>query len=187
VARRSGPLTALAMRVAIKRLQRQYNVAPVAHAIPLAPAVDYPVIVEGLASTGHLDGDRTKVSPFAFGLLRPVPLLFKHREPAGSVEAISYTADGAVWIKARVTHYGAKMCGAFSIACRVLQYQIVQGPDFHAVITDAELTEVSLTDVPSNIYCTVQNRYPSADFYWLMGQKVDCLQRMATQLKELAA
>jgi hypothetical protein len=179
------------MRVAIKRLQRQYDVTPVAHAIPLSPAVDYPVIVEGLASTGHLDGDRAKVSPFAFGLLRPVPLLYKHREPAGSVEAISYTADGAVWIKARVTHYGAKMCGAFSVACRVLQYQILNADsaDFHAVITNAELTEVSLTDVPSNIHCTVQSRYPSADFYWLLGQKVDCLQRMAMllQSKELAA
>jgi hypothetical protein len=68
------------MRLAIKRLQKQYNVIPMAHAIPLVPAVPYPVIVEGLASTGHLDGDRTKVSPFAFGLLRPVPLLFKHKE-----------------------------------------------------------------------------------------------------------
>jgi hypothetical protein len=60
------------------------------------------------------------------------------------------------------------------------------------VVHRAELTEVSVTDVPSNAACVVTKRYPyqipaAVEFYDLIIQKVAVLQKVVQHLATVAA
>jgi phage head maturation protease len=122
-----------------------------------------------LASTTNLDLSRQKFRAYAFNnpclLIRDyaVPkLLFKHDESqiAGVINSLSYDNRGNLRIRAEVTHPLAARCNAFSIGARILEYEIVDGDNenFHALISNAEVTEVSLTDRPANPHAVVQSR-----------------------------
>ena len=145
-------------------------------------------VLEGFASTTAIHSNRCKFRGFAFGILRGrVPLLFRHDETqvAGEIEELSYDQWGNLQIRARVDHEQARRCCAFSVAGRVLEYELrdVDTPNFHAVITDATLSEISLTDRPSNAAALVTSRYPAsphAAFY-------DQMQRYVGAMKQLVA
>jgi hypothetical protein len=71
----------------------------------------------------------------------------------------------------------------------VLDYEIREAdtPGFHAVVTSAEVCEVSLTDRLANPAALVQRRYPvssAAEIYGLLGARVQCLAKLVEQMQE---
>ena len=182
---------ALVMNYKLKRLALEHNLTiPEPPPIPLAPRPSAPVILEGFATTaGDIDLARTRLAPQAFGILpKSVPLLFHHDDDriAGEILSLDYTPNGSVWVKCRVDNLEAARCGGFSIAAEIQEFHIIDGDDFHAIVTKAELMEVSLTDRPCNVEAVVKERYtqPHLDFYDLMGKKVQLLQQLVVKMKE---
>jgi Caudovirus prohead serine protease len=133
-------------------------------AVPLAGPTDGPMVLSGFASTTDVDLTRMRFAPRAFPLAgEPVPLLWKHNphEIAGTVDSLSYDAHGNLKVVATVDHPLVRRAGAFSVGARVLDYEIRDAgtPDFHALVTRAEITEISCTDIPANLAAPVQCRY----------------------------
>jgi hypothetical protein len=158
---------AMQMRFRLARLAEQHGVTP---ALPpllsLAPQSDRPVIVEGIAAhAGSIDSDRQRFRPYSLALRRPLPpLLFRHdpKQVAGTVDELSHDSDGNLRIRATVDHEMAKRCPAFSVAAKITAYELrdEHTPNFHALITAAEITEISLTPAPANSNALVLHRYP---------------------------
>jgi hypothetical protein len=75
-------------------------------------------------------------------------------------------------ISAEVTHELARRANAFSVGARVLEYEIrdADSANFHGLITQAEITEISLTDVPANPQAIVRNRSRVAPFAAYVGK-----------------
>ncbi|AJA61041.1 MULTISPECIES: hypothetical protein [Bradyrhizobium] len=163
---------AFQMRVQLAKLASRYKIAPRPTLIPLTAPVDHALTVDGLASTTDIDLERTKFRAYAFcnpcllfkGRELP-PLLYKHDEsqPAGKIESLTYDARGNLKISAHVTHELAKRCGAFSIRAYIGGYELrdTDSAHFHALVTNAEIIEISLTDAPANPHALVQRRYPA--------------------------
>ena len=187
---------ALEMRLAIKRLMVKHRVVPEPAPIPLTMPTQYPMLMEGYASTVDLDLDRTKLRRYAFGYPLPrhckdVPLYYKHdpAQVAGTIQDLEYDAEGNLLIRAEVDHPLARRAGAFSIAACVLDYEMrdTDGPDFFAIINSAELTEISLTDTPSNPNALVMDRHrasPAVQCLRLMTERVTKLQKLTEFIKE---
>ena len=190
---------ALAMRLKLKRLCVQHRVQPEPCKIPLRDPSPHDMVLCGFASTDDLDLDRCKMRPYAFGYpLRPlrrqyraVPLLYKHLpdQVAGKIEDLEYDECGNLCVWAVVTHELAKRCGAFSIRAVVLDYTMHDSDteNFYAKINQADLTEISLTDNPSNPHALVMDRYrvnPQVQFFDLMKEKVKRLQQLAALIKQ---
>ena len=135
--------------------------------LPLSPPTGGAQTLTGFAATSHLDADRTKFLPFAFGLVNAsrVRLLFKHdaRVPAGTVEELRYDERGNLRIRCRVDHVEGRRLGAFSIGGRILSYKIhnADRPDFYAEVDAATLEGVSVTDIPANRSALVTSRFPA--------------------------
>ena len=73
---------ALAMQLALTRLQKRHEVPTDLFVIPLSEAVDHDLVVEGFASTTDIDLARNWFSKHAFTIPeQPVPLLYKHDPP----------------------------------------------------------------------------------------------------------
>lgn len=154
------------------------------------PRLDHPQVLEGYASTCCLDLDRVQMRRFAFGYPLPKdlpPLLFKHDvdQPAGRVQSLEYDDEGNLRIRAVVDHPLARRMGAFSIGAKVLDYEMrdADGENFYALISSAELVEISCTDSPANPRALVKHRYPaSAEVQFLedVKQKVVLLAKLAT-------
>ena len=188
-------MTALEMRVRISRLMRRHSVVSDPLSIPLAPPTDHAQVLEGYASTTDLDLDRVKIRPYAFGwplLIREMPPLYhKHdaSQVAGEIEDLSYDDRGNLLVRARVDHPQARRCGAFSIGATVVAYEMKNAdrPDFFALITQADLTEISLTDAPANPRALVLRRHrvsALSGFYDAVTEKVRCLTELTKMMKE---
>ena len=65
-----GPCTVLGqasrMKLALSRLREQHGIDPPSATLPLLPAVDHDLIVEGLAATADVDHARMKFRPWCF-------------------------------------------------------------------------------------------------------------------------
>jgi hypothetical protein len=70
---------------------------------------------------------------------------------AGRIESLDYDQEGQLRIRAYVDHPLASRCGAFSIRGRIVAYELreVDNQIFHALVTHAELTEISLVEQPA--------------------------------------
>ena len=188
-------ISALEMRVQLKRLMQRHQIAaPALVNIPLTAPTVGAMVVTGLASTTTLDLERTKVRRRAFywGKHFP-PLLYRHDpdQVAGEILALDYDAQGQLRIRARVDHVEARRCGAFSVSMNVEDYEFrdVDDKSFHAFIKRATLTEVSLTQTPANANALVTSRWlappqtpPTNQFYSLMQAKVTCLTKLVPLL-----
>ena len=116
--------------------------------------------------------------------------MYKHNtnQVAGRIRHLSYTDDGQLRIRCEVTHAFAKTCGAFSVSAKILAYELRQVDDpknFHALVTNAELDEISLTDVPADPVCAgLQRSTPSAlgESYAKTMASVDRLKAMVAAL-----
>jgi hypothetical protein len=196
---------AMAMRLALARLAVRHGVAPRPHIIPLADPIDGPLDIAGYASTADVDLDRVAFRRYAFcnpALLLPTyarpPLLNKHNEAqvAGTIDSLSYDEHGNVKVRCTVTHKQAKRCGAFSIRAKILAYELreTDSNNFHAVVTDAEIVEISLTDCPANPRALVQHRHRAAPMAayldainttnTLMIRRIEIVKQMAELLQK---
>ncbi len=196
---------AMRMRIELAKLGVRHGVAARPCSIPLLDPIDGPVDVQGLASTSDIDLDRVAFRRYAFcnpcllikNYARP-PLLYKHDETqiAGEIDSLTYDEHGNLKIRAVVTHQEAKRCGAFSIRAKILAYELreTESRNFHAVVSDAEVVEVSLTDIPCNPRALVQSRYRSApvagylaavdEHHSLMIRRIGIVQQMAQLLQQ---
>jgi hypothetical protein len=174
--------SALELRWSLRLLQRRYGIAPTPHIVPPIAPVPYAVVLVGTAATTDLDLDHMQLRPFAFGALPPtVPLLLRH-DPAtvaGTVQELAYDHNGGLRVRVRVEHEEARRLGAFSVGARIIECMLADGDSerFRGVLERVELTEVSLTDRPSNPRALVVERIPAAisDWYTLMQRRVECI------------
>jgi hypothetical protein len=158
---------AMQMRFRLARLADHHGVTPVLPSqLALAPPSDRPVIVEGIAAhAGSIDSDRQMFRRYSLALPRSLPpLLYRHdpKQPAGHIDELSHDSDGNLHIRATVTHEMAKRCPAFSVAAKITAYELrdENTQNFHALITAAEIVEISLTPTPANPNAGVAHRYP---------------------------
>jgi prohead serine protease len=155
-----------------QRHASHHTVAAQPIVIPLSEPVDYPVTIEGLAATTDIDLEHTRFRRYEFPLLpwstEFPPLLYKHdpAQIAGRIESLDYDAEGRLRIRAYVDHPMARRCGAFSIRGTIVAYELrdTDNANFHALVPNAELTEISLTDTPANPQALVRHRYKAAPF-----------------------
>ena len=101
------------------------------------------------------------------------------------LKELSYDAHGRLMIEARVDHLEARRCNGFSVGGRVRAYELrdVDNKGFHAVITDCELSEISLVERPANQFAVVQSRFPAnvqARLYDHMLDYVGVLRKFVT-------
>jgi HK97 family phage prohead protease len=188
--------TALEMSLRLGQLMKKHDITLTPITITLAAPTDYPMILEGYAATTDIDHQRMKLRAYAFGFplrkqFRNVPLLYRHdpTQVAGRIDEIDYDERGNLRVRATVTHALAKRCGAFSIGARILDYEMRDelGPDFHALVTSAELTEVSVTPSPANPFALVQRRSRAsarAEFYNDAIKLVSCMQEFVGLLQQ---
>ena len=189
-------MIALEMRVQLRRLMNKHQHQPTLCHVPLAPHTPHTMMLLGFASTTDTDADRVKFRSHAFTWdRRQLPLLLhKHNaaQPAGTIESLDYDTNGNLRIRARVDHPEARRCNAFSVGATVVAYEFrdEDNANFHAVIKQAVLTEVSLTETPSNPQALVQHRWQALPqhehkIYSLMAAKVAVLQeRLVPLLKD---
>lgn len=187
---------ALAMKLKLRTLMQRHRIQCNPVKIPLFDSVEPDMLMEGYCSTDDIDLDRCKFRSYAFGFplrrqYRDVPLLYRHdpKQVAGTLDDCEYDDFGNLCVWCTVTHPEAKRCGGFSIGATVLEYQIVDGdtPDFHALISQAELNEVSLTPEPANPNCLVMDRYrvsPAVQTLELLTAKMKLLQKMTVLMKQ---
>jgi hypothetical protein len=148
---------ALRMRYQLAALKRQHQAVADVYAIPLVPPVDTDMILEGYGATCETDLDHCKFRPYAFTILPwdpPPPLHLRHAtdRTVGHIDDLHYDNKGNFRIRAVVTDRHAARVGGFSVGARVIDYQMkdVDTGCFSALVTRAELTEISLTPIPSN-------------------------------------
>jgi hypothetical protein len=182
--------SALELRFQLRQLQRKHQLVPAPHTVPPTAPVPHAMIFEGVAATTDLDLDRMRLVPFAFGDKLPcnVPLLLKHDPTAvaGTVETLEYDSRCNLRVRARVEHPDARRLGAFSVGLRIVECELhdAESERFHGLLKRVELTEVSLTDNPSNPKALVERRIPASisDCYSLMQQRV----RLVSKYLQLA-
>jgi hypothetical protein len=159
---------AMRMKLELAQLARRHRVGPqLSCALPLAPPVNYPVRIDGIAVSNTLDQERMRFRAFcpSFNPYAPPPLLFRHnhKQPAGAILGIRHDDRGRLIISARVDHHEAARCQGFSIAATIGAFEIVNPDDplgYYALITRAWLDEVSLTPAPADLNCVVTSRIP---------------------------
>ncbi|BBB99003.1 hypothetical protein [Bradyrhizobium elkanii] len=174
------------MQRELQRLFIRDGLMPKSFAAEIVDDSGEPVILEGIASTGDRDLEHCRFAPYAFGRTpaRP-PLLYDHdpEQIAGMVDDLRYEAQGRLLATVTAHHPTARRCSAFSVGAKIREYTIQDNGsgDFEAVITRAELTDLSLVPRPVNPACRVLSRRqlsPPAMFWHLMHQRVAVLQRV---------
>jgi hypothetical protein len=165
-------MRALVLRANIRELQRRYRCVPTPHVMALGPPQSGPVIVTGIAADCSRDRDHMELAPGALILpsdCRTLPLLSRHdpTKRVGEVQQLDY--DGrTLRIRARVEHAEARRLCGFSIGMRLLDGELINADsaNFYGLLKRAEISEISLTDRPSNPHALVLDRHPScrADF-----------------------
>jgi hypothetical protein len=116
-------------------------------------------------------------------------LLFRHREPAGEILSLAYDTRGRLLVDARVDHVEARRCSGLSVAATIVKYELRDQDDpqnFHALITRADLDEVSLTASPCNPACVVTSRIsvsPALETYDLAAKGITRLMEVVEQLR----
>lgn len=157
---------------------------------PLAADIGNPTIIDGIASTGDRDAEHCRFAPFAFGYrLDLPPLLYDHEEPAGTVDRLSYDKSGNLLATVTASHRIARRCTAYSVGARIRKYSIIDNGhgDFEALITHAELTDISLVQRPVNPQAKVLSRRPlcgAAMFYELQYRRLVVVSKMLAHIRE---
>lgn len=189
-----GAGLAMKMRLELGYYARRHGV-PSANPInlPMAPPSERPIIITGIAASDRVDNERMAFRPFSLTYLpwRLPPLLFRHREPAGTILKLAYDKFGRLIIDARVDHEEARRCNGLSVAATIEAYELRDHDDpnkFHAAITRADITEISLTPSPANPDCVVTMRgpiSPASEALDLVRNSVLRAQAVIEQLRQL--
>jgi hypothetical protein len=188
---------ALKMKCQLAELAAKHGVTRATfRPLPLSAPTACAQHLTGYASSGDVDQDRCRFAPFAFGMVSAArtKLLFRHdpNQVAGTIERLSYDADGRLQIACRVDHEQARRCGGFSVSARIREYILIapDTPSFYALITDASLDEISLTEIPSNPFALVTSRFPAsaqAKLFENLRQYFDVLSKVMPLLPQVAA
>ena len=160
---------AMAMQLELASLMRRHGYTAKPHIVPLAAPSDHAVEISGLAATTDIDLGRQKFRGWAFSnpclLLSNYPkppLYWRHDETrtVGEITTLKFDHRGQLQISARVDDPLARRANAFSVGAKVLEYSLVDDDteNFHALITRAEICEISLTDRPCNPNAVVRSR-----------------------------
>ncbi|MGQ2185268.1 hypothetical protein ACT4MK_18215 [Bradyrhizobium barranii] len=146
------------------RLMQLHRCRPISREpLPLFEATSGPVVVEGVCSSSAIDAERMsfKANSLSWGELSTIPLLLRHAgERVGQIMQLDYSA-GMLRIKAKVEDETARRQPAFSIAAQIIDSEVrnADSPSaWHFVVSRAQITEVSLTDRPSNAAAVVLSR-----------------------------
>ena len=148
---------------ALRRLHATHNIRPVYQAVHAAD-VACAQVVTGVCSSSRMWPERVQVKAFAYGRPLPasVPLLYRHREPAGEVLELRYSEAGELCVTARIDLPAAWTCNAFSVGMgRVdVEWMNLEDPrTFHALITRVHsIEEISVTPIPRDAGARVQSR-----------------------------
>ena len=174
-------------------LARRHGVTRLAPCrLPLTSPPDHDtLILEGIASAPTLDVDRTRFAPYCFGASLPtsLPLLIEHdaARPAG-VAAPYYDPQGTLRVRTSPLSGVARQFPAFSIGARIIHYQIHDADrrSFNFEVTQAELTEISLTQHPHlDAARVLQRMRPAAmaEFYGHAQSHIAVLTKLAQFLQ----
>ena len=182
-------MTALGMRLALSRLRKSHGIAtPEPVTIPFTPPTERAQVLTGHATTTTVDLQRQRFRGWCFGALnrQPYPpLYFKHQSERGEVGAITnleYDFDGALVVVVVATDPIARRANAFSVGATVKRFEIMDpaSPDYHAIITEAWIEEISLTDNPANPAAIVTHRRDvsaEAEFDGHAATAITCISR----------
>jgi hypothetical protein len=178
----------LSMRVALARRAAYHGLAYTPVTLPLLLEADAPMVMEGVACAVTVDLERVRFLPRCLAWPKVVPLLYRHSELAGTIDDLHYSPEGALMVRATVSHELARRCPSLSAAAIVHHWQMINGdsPNFTAEVVSASIVEISLTPSPANPDCRVTNRYPvpaPVQFYDLMASKVNVLTKMVNLIK----
>lgn len=185
---------ALRMQLELKRHARKHQIvpAPCAQTAPLPP-VEGDLFVEGYAAPATIDSELTRFAPECWMPFKQnVPLLYRHRRPAGEVLEVRRTDDG-LYVRALVHDDEAKRCTHFSVAATVHGYQlrdVDNSERFHALVTCATLDEITLTNAPANPAAMVRHRYrqsAAVEFYDIVKRGIICAQGVVAALRVINA
>lgn len=179
------------MRLALSRLRKSHGVTVHPVTIPFTSHTQYAQILSGYAATTTRDLQHQKFRGWAFGNIsrqtKP-PLYYKHDQTreVGTIDSLTYDQNGALHITATVIDALARRANAFSVGCSVIDYEIINPTspdDFHALIKQATLDEISLTDQPANPAARVVSRRDvcaRAEFYGHAQQHIEVLKKLVT-------
>lgn len=183
--------SALEMRVKLDRLRRHHSLAaPTPVTVPLSAPTERAQVLTGRATTTTIDLQRQCFRGWCFGAIHrcTYPLYFKHitgsGKDVGTIDRLDYDAHGAVIVTATVTDPTARRAGAFSIGVSVRRFQIQNeaSPEYFALITEAVIDEISLTDVPANPACLVSSRRDVCAAAQVFSNAADATRLMAKML-----
>jgi YD repeat-containing protein len=187
---------AMKLKLELAQLAQRHRVTPtISCALPLAAPASRPVLISGIAASTTVDQDRMRFRSRALVFLpwRLPPLLFRHREPAGEILKLDYDARGRLLVEARVDHVEARRCSGLSLAATIVQYELRDQDDpenFHALITGADLDEISITPTPANPDCVISWRIPTSpqpEFFDLARQGIGKIIEIVELLRKLDA
>jgi hypothetical protein len=183
--------SALSLRVQIARLAKHHGIpGPVPVHEPLHPPTGGPMIFIGVAAATTVDRERLVFRHYAFTWSHDLlpPLLFKHRERAGTIDELRYDEFGRLRVTATVEHPTARRCSHFSVGCSPHEFAILDPDDpnkFRAQVNSAVLDEISITDVPSNPDSKALHRFPVSPATLSSTALIERLTRLQHKLKEI--
>jgi hypothetical protein len=161
----------------------------------LAEALPPPQILSGVASKASTaDAEGIAMAPRCFGPLpssAAIPLRFNHDDTlgiAGEISELSYDDDSSLLVVARCDDARALRRPAFSITACIDEYEIDER-SITATVRRARLMEISLVSQlfdPGELVTSRERPLPSGEFFHLMKKRVECVQRMAAIIKDLA-
>jgi hypothetical protein len=188
---------AMRLQLALADVRRRHGVAiPDPPPLPLLPAVDHDVIIEGSATVpDRRDHHCMRVRGWALTWPRQLPpLLVSHDAavPAGEILELWYSERGALQVRARVTHRAAARYQGLSIGAVVEKWELRHVEDpcrFEGVVTQGVLTELSLTPRPTAACALIHTRLhapPQPSFHELMARRVACCIDLVDVVRALA-
>jgi phage head maturation protease len=185
---------ALRLKIELSRLGEKHGVVAEAQVLPLLDPIRTPVAATGQATTLSRDLTRMQFAPYCFGMAldaSKVALLLRH-DPAksmGRVVSLSYDRQGALQAHVVITEEAGVRMPSYSIGCDVVKYRLTgeTTSDYGAVIEEAVVRELSLTDRPAQPGARIQHRWPCAtsEFYTLAQRKIELLRTMTSMLVEM--
>jgi hypothetical protein len=106
---------------------------------------------------------------------------------------LEYDARGRLVVDARVDHVEARRCSGLSVAATIQRYELRDQDDsenFHALITRADIDEISITPTPANPDCVITSRFPTSsqpEFFDLARQGIGKIIEILDLLRKLDA
>jgi hypothetical protein len=163
----------LRMTLEMRDLRKRHNLQVVdPRPMPLPPPLDAPrgAIIKALASESSIDLDRGRFKPgsIRFDPDNPPKLILRHdpdlRE-VGTIHDLEYRPNGDLIIDVIVTDPVAVNLPGLSVGVTLHRFVLhEEGANPHGEVEEGVLSEISLTEQPANLRCTVQKRRAAEPF-----------------------